>query len=101
MTASPAPTEELILREQLADAAMALRSAMNRIPEPIDTLDNTMSAMDHALRCLSDAEAATRALADLEAATTEAALLVRSSTASLSLIRSALALLFAELDAAA
>ncbi|HAS10490.1 MAG TPA: hypothetical protein DCS55_08240 [Acidimicrobiaceae bacterium] len=91
----------MILRERLADAALALRSAMNRIPEPIDTIDDTVSAMDLALRSLSDAEAATRALADLDAATTEGALLVRSSTASLSLIRSALALLFAELDAAA
>lgn len=101
MTDTPVTTEELVLRERLADAALALRSAMSHIPEPIDTTEHTLAAMELALRSLSDVETATRLLADLEDATIAGALLARSSQSSCALIRAALAQLFAELDAAA
>lgn len=100
MTGTPT-TEEQVLRDRLADAALALRTAMNRIPDPTVASESS-DAMESALDALCEAERASDALAALGGdLTLEAALLARSSAASLAMCRHALTLLFAELDSAA
>lgn len=100
MTGTPATAEEHALREQIATAALALRDAMNHIP-PQAIGAESAQALDQALRSLRDAEAATEALSVVDDLTIDGALLAQASRTSLLMIRHALALLFAELDAAA
>jgi hypothetical protein len=100
MTPTQATAEETALCNRIAGAALDLRTAMNRIPEPAISPD-CADAMDAALQALCAVEAATAALETLEDLTVQGALLARSSRSTVLMIRHALTLLFAELDAAA